>query len=94
MSNAGDNSIDKEMLQSYVERIERLLGEKAVLQEDIKELYSVAKNQGLNTKALRKLIAERAKPMDQSLEETLDAYRAALGALADTPLGAAAVAAR
>ena len=94
MIDIGHNSgaVDKETLESYVSRIENLLADKKVIQEDIKELYLVAKNQGLNTRALRKLISERAKPVDKALEETLDMYRAALGLLSDTPLGEAAIA--
>ena len=90
----GDNSVDSETLQSYVQRIENCMADKKAIQEDISELYKAAAQQGLDKKALRKLIAERAKPKDATLEETLEMYRAALGDLDGTPLGSAAVAAR
>lgn len=81
-------------LQSVVERIERLEAEKATIAEDIKQVYSEAKANGFDTKTLRKVIGIRKKTMEQRLEEQamIDTYLSALGDLADTPLGAAAMA--
>jgi uncharacterized protein (UPF0335 family) len=81
-------------LQSVVERIERLEAEKAGIAEDIKQVYSEAKANGFDTKTLRKVIGIRKKTMEQRLEEQamIDTYLSALGDLADTPLGAAAMA--
>lgn len=77
----GNNSQAK--LVSVVERIERLLEERAALQEDIKEVFAEAKGDGFDTKTLRKAIAIRA--MDpakrQEAEALLDTYLSALGNL-------------
>lgn len=77
----GNNSQAK--LVSVVERIERLLEERAALQEDIKEVFAEAKGDGFDTKTLRKAIAIRA--MDpakrQEAEAMLDLYLSALGNL-------------
>lgn len=90
---SGHNSIAADKLRSLVERIERLESERRDLAADIKDIYKEAKSAGYDTKALRALIAERAKDAaavaeHQALVET---YRAALAGLADTPLGAAAL---
>lgn len=75
----GNNAQAK--LVSLVERIERLLEERATLQEDIKEVFAEAKGEGFDTKTMRKAIAIRA--MDpakrQEAEAILDLYLSALG---------------
>jgi uncharacterized protein (UPF0335 family) len=80
-------------LQSVVERIERLEAEKAGIAEDIKQVYSEAKANGFDTKTLRKVIGIRKKTMEARVEEQamIDTYLSALGDLADTPLGKAAM---
>lgn len=82
-------------LQSLVQRIERLEGEKAALSEDIKEIFGEAKSAGYNVPVLRALIAERRKGAAAAEERRtlLEVYRDALGDLADLPLGQAAMAA-
>lgn len=91
MSSAG---IGSKELKSVVERIERLEAEKADLAEDMKAVYAEAKATGFDAKIIRQLIRERR--MDQAQraerEELLNLYRSALGTLADTPLGEAALA--
>lgn len=86
-------SFAKDQLRSIVERIERLEEEKAALTNDIKEVYAEAKGNGYDTKALRKAV--RLRKMDASEREEQDAilelYLSALGMLADTPLGEAAI---
>lgn len=81
-------------LQSIVERIERLEDEKSTIALDIKEVYAEAKSNGFDTKIIRKLIAMRKRSQaDRDQEQAmLDTYMAALGMLADTPLGQAAIA--
>lgn len=83
----------KDHLRAFVERIERLEEEKASLASDIKEVYAEAKSNGFDTKALRKIVSMRKKEEHQRLEEEaiLATYMAALGMLADTPLGEAAL---
>jgi uncharacterized protein (UPF0335 family) len=81
-------------LQSIVARIERLEDEKATLALDIKEVYAEAKSNGFDTKIIRKLISMRKRSEADRQEEQamLDTYMSALGMLADTPLGKAAMA--
>lgn len=87
-------SFAKDQLRSLIERIERLEEEKASLATDIKEIYAEAKGNGFDTKAMRKAI--RIRKMDANEREEQDAilelYLSALGMLADTPLGQAAIA--
>jgi uncharacterized protein (UPF0335 family) len=80
-------------LKEFVARIERMNEEKAALSADVKEIFAEAKALGLDTKVLRKLIAERKCDADDVREEQemLDTYRNALTQLADTPLGRAAI---
>jgi uncharacterized protein (UPF0335 family) len=73
-------------LRAFVERIERLEEDKKAIADDIKDVYAEAKGTGFDTKALRKIVAERKQDQAERLEfETiLDLYRHALGmALSD-----------
>ena len=81
-------------LQSIIERIERLEDEKAKIALDIREIYAEAKANGFDTKILRKIVAIRKQDADKRDEEQqlIATYIAALGMLADTPLGQAAIA--
>lgn len=80
-------------LQSIVERIERLEEDKAAIAEGIKDVYAEAKANGFDSKIIRKLVAVRKKDAGEvAVEQALLAtYMAALGMLADTPLGQAAI---
>ena len=80
-------------LLSIVERFERLASEIADLRTDQKEIMSEAKSAGYDPKIIRALIRERAEDEDKRAEREalLETYRAALGSLADLPLGAAAM---
>jgi len=81
-------------LKAFIERIERLEEEKATIAQDIREIYAEAKANGFDTKIMRKVVALRKKEAAEREEERLllDVYLAALGMLADTPLGEAALA--
>lgn len=70
-------------LKSVVERIERLEEEKKALAGDIKDVYSEAKANGFDTKALRKVISLRRQDMAERREQeaVLATYMAALGML-------------
>ena len=73
-------------LRAFVERIERLEEEKKTIGDDIKDVYAEAKGTGFDTKAIRKIIAERKQDQAERLEfeSILDLYRHALNmALAD-----------
>jgi len=80
-------------LKAFIERIERLEEEKATIAQDIREVYAEAKANGFDTKIMRKVVALRKKEAAEREEERLllDVYLAALGMLADTPLGEAAL---
>ena len=71
----------KEKLRQYIDRLERLIGERTELQGQIKEVYAEAKALGFDTKALRKVIQLRAKDARERAEEehVLDLYLQALG---------------
>jgi uncharacterized protein (UPF0335 family) len=68
-------------LKSLVERVERLEEEKRAISEDIKEVYSEAKGNGLDAKIIRKVVAlrriETAERVEQ--ESLIDLYLAAVG---------------
>jgi uncharacterized protein (UPF0335 family) len=95
MSKIGHN-VAAERLMSIVERIEKLEDERKNLQADIKDIYTEAKSAGFDTKVLRMLIASRKKDQAEWEEQQalLETYMRALGQLADTPLGQAALEAR
>tara|TARA_R110000868_G_scaffold386807_1_gene655219 strand:- start:20 stop:307 length:288 start_codon:yes stop_codon:yes gene_type:complete len=80
-------------LRAIVERIERLEGDKKVISADIGEVYAEAKANGFDTKIIRKVVALRKKEATARDEEQalLDTYMAALGMIADLPLGRAAL---
>ncbi len=93
----GHNSLstaDRDKLKSLVDRIEAIEQERADLAEDIRSLYAEAKSAGFDAAALRQII--RLRKQDKSERDArqaiVDEYRAALGMLADTPLGQAAIA--
>jgi uncharacterized protein (UPF0335 family) len=95
MSQIGHN-VAAERLKSIVERIEKLEEERKALQSDIKDIYTEAKSAGFDTKVLRMVIANRKKDQAEWEEQQalLETYMRALGQLADTPLGQAALEAR
>jgi uncharacterized protein (UPF0335 family) len=95
MSKIGHN-VAAERLMSIVERIEKLEDERKLLQADIKDIYTEAKSAGFDTKVLRMLIASRKKDQAEweAQQALLETYMRALGQLADTPLGQAALEAR
>ncbi len=84
---------ENSQLTSIVARIEKLEDEKAVIAEDIKEVYAEAKGNGFDVKILRKIIAMRKQDAEKRREEqaVLAVYMQELGMLADTPLGQAAL---
>ena len=80
-------------LVSIVERIEKIEDDRALLAADVKEIYSEAKSNGFDPKIIKKVVSIRAKDAAKVAEEQalLDTYMTALGMLADTPLGRAAI---
>lgn len=72
-----------ERLRSFIDRIERLEEEKAVLMEDIKEVYAEAKGVGFDAKTIRKIVSLRKMDHEKrrESEELLDLYKSAIGML-------------
>jgi uncharacterized protein (UPF0335 family) len=70
-------------LKSLIERIERLEEDKAVVANDLKEVYAEAKGEGFDTKIIRKVIRLRkADAAKRSEEEALiELYITAIGGL-------------
>ena len=80
-------------LVAIVERIERLEEEKAAIAQDVKDVYAEAKGVGFNSKIIKQIVALRKKDAGKIAEERalLAVYMEALGMLAGTPLGDAAL---
>ncbi len=80
-------------IKSIVERIEQLEDEKALIAQDIKEVYLEAKGNGFDPKIIKKIVALRKQDAQKLKEEQalIATYMDALGMLADTPLGQAAI---
>lgn len=87
------NDERKKQLAGYVSEIERWEAEKAVIVSDIAEIYTSAKDAGFDTKAIRTVIRDRKqdKAKREAFEAVCDAYKHALGMLADLSLGQAAM---
>lgn len=73
--------MNKDLLLSLVERIEKLNEQSAQIAADVKEIYKEAFAQGFDPKYIKKCIALRKKDKDEIDEEDelLQMYRTALG---------------
>jgi len=73
----------KDQLKSFIERIERLQGERQTFTDDIRDVLKEAKSTGFDTKALRAIV--RLRKQDPSEREAqaavLETYMHALGML-------------
>jgi uncharacterized protein (UPF0335 family) len=76
-------SFAKDQLKSIIERIERLEEEKKTISEDIRDVYSEAKGNGFDVKALRTIVRMRKQDANERLEQEtiLETYMQALGML-------------
>ena len=85
----GGNS--KELLKSYVERIERLEEERKALGDDIKDIFKESKDNGFDVKALKAIVKRRKQDTDEveAHEALVETYLSALGDFVSTPLGRA-----
>jgi uncharacterized protein (UPF0335 family) len=79
-------------LRSFIERLERLIEEKKVIAEDMKQVKAEAKGLGFDVKVIMQMIKERAQDPAEVQEwlAICETYRASLGMLGGTPLGEAA----
>jgi uncharacterized protein (UPF0335 family) len=68
---------------AFIERIERMEEEKAAVATDIKEIYAEAKNNGFETKIIRKIVSLRRKSKEERQEEEslLETYMSSIGML-------------
>ncbi len=84
----GQNTVSAAKLMSYVERVERLEGERSELADDIRAVYAEAKADGYTPKYIREVVKRRSKkPADiQEHEAMLDMYFHAAGLAKETPL--------
>src|SRR4051812_29906076 len=73
----------KDHLKAFVERVERLEEEKKALSDDIRDVYSEAKANGFDVKALRTIVRLRKQDVDERKEQEaiLETYLLALGML-------------
>ena len=71
----------KDQLKAFVERVERLEEEKKALSDDIRDVYTEAKGNGFDTKALRAIVRLRKMETTERQEQQaiLDTYMHALG---------------
>jgi uncharacterized protein (UPF0335 family) len=78
---ADTGGVSAEQLRSFIERLERLEEEKREVQEQIKDVFAEAKNEGFDIKIMRELLKlRRMKPHDRSeQEELLEVYKTAIG---------------
>lgn len=87
------DNLAADQLRLFIERVERLEEEKRGISDDIKDIYLEAKSQGYDPKIMRIIVRDRRMDKDARDERDaiLETYRAALGMLSDTPLGAYAL---
>ena len=80
MAGQGDNSVAKDRLKSFIERIERLTEEKDAMAADIREVFAEAKGTGFDVKIMRMIIKLRAMDANERQEQAaiLDMYKTAL----------------
>lgn len=81
MEAARTESVAADELKQFIERIERLLEEKAAIQSDIKDVYAELKGRGFDAKVVRTIIRDRAKDHAELQEEEAitELYKQALG---------------
>jgi uncharacterized protein (UPF0335 family) len=82
----GDNiSLSARRLHSFIERVERLEGEKKDLAGDIREVYGEAKSTGFDTKVMRDIVKRRAKGKAdiEEYDALLATYETAIDSILD-----------
>ena len=83
MTEQGHNSKNAAgaQLQSIIERVERLAEERQTFTDDIKDVYTEAKSNGFDVKAIRRIVALRKKDAEKVKEENavFETYLHAIG---------------
>jgi uncharacterized protein (UPF0335 family) len=71
----------KDLLRSVIERIERLEEQKAEIASDVRDIYSEAKGNGYDVKALRTIVRMRKQDANERAEQEtiLETYLQAMG---------------
>jgi len=82
-ANTAATKFGKDQLKAFVERVERLEEEKKALSDDIRDVYSEAKANGFDVKALRTVVRLRKQDVEERKEQEaiLETYLQALGML-------------
>ena len=82
------------VILSIIQRVERIEEKIAGLRADKTDIMREAKSNGFDTKTIARLIKERKMSEQERIEAEalLELYKAAIGMLDGTPLGAAAIA--
>lgn len=80
-------------LENFITEVEGIELKMKTLKDERSKTYKRAKEAGFNTVAMKTIVRERQENQDIVAQRiaTLEEYREALGAFADTPLGAAAM---
>jgi uncharacterized protein (UPF0335 family) len=74
-------TVAKDHLRAFVERIERLEEEKKALSDDIRDVYAEAKGNGFDVKAMRIIVRMRKQDKNERAEQEaiVETYMHALG---------------
>lgn len=86
MSNVGHNSVPKDVLSGFVDRLTTLAEEQKALADDVADVKKEVKAKGLNPKAVAVLVKRKMEDADQKrkreeLENDVDVYLNAFGLL-------------
>lgn len=78
---AVEDSVERDKLRDFIDRIERLNEEKTAIMADTKDVYAEAKGTGFDTAILRQIIKIRKQDANERIEQEamLELYMAALG---------------
>ncbi len=81
MARAKAGPVSGERLKSFVERIERLEGERDAIKNDLADVYAEAHGVGYDKKTIRRMVKERKKDVGKRAEEEtlFETYMHAIG---------------
>jgi uncharacterized protein (UPF0335 family) len=84
MAYPSNDGVAGDQLRAFIERIERMLEEKAAITADVREIYAEAKGNGFDTAVIRQLVKIRSMDANERMEREaiLEMYMAALGMVA------------
>lgn len=81
MQKVTTGGVEAPKLRSYIERVERLEEEKKTIASDITDVFSEAKSNGFDVKAMRQILKLRKMKANERTEAEymLELYKRALG---------------